>query len=142
MFCGGVDGNHSLRELEKPPPDPVSSLPERSNECMARSSDCEGMRTTVTEKIVIYTKAHCGACKRAKALLRAKGVKDWTEYDLDKFPQLKGEMIERSGGRKTVPQIFIEGKHVGGASDLYELDAARGLDPLLASVLGAAPSTS
>lgn len=108
---------------------------------MARSCDCEGIRTTVTEKIVIYTKAHCGACQRAKALLRAKGVKDWTEYDLDQFPQLKGEMIQRSGGRKTVPQIFIEGKHVGGASDLYELDAGRGLDSLLASVLGPTPSS-
>lgn len=99
------------------------------------------MRTTVNEKIVIYAEAHCGACHRAKALLRAKGVKDWTEYDLDQFPQLKGERIERSGGRKTVPQIFIDGKHVGGASDLYELDAARELDFLLASVLGAAPSS-
>ena len=108
---------------------------------MARSSDREGIRTTVTEKVVIYTKAHCGACQRAKTLLRAKGVKDWTEHDLDQFPKLKGEMIERSGGRKTVPQIFIEGKHVGGASDLYELDAARGLDLLIASVLGAAPSS-
>lgn len=95
----------------------------------------------MTEKIVIYTKAHCGACQRAKALLRGKGVKDWTEYDLDQFPQMKGEMIELSGGRMTVPQIFIEGKHVGGASDLHELDAARGLDCLLASVLGAAPSS-
>ena len=73
------------------------------------------MRTIVTEKIVIYSKTHCGACQRAKALLRAKGVKEWTEYDLDQFPKSKGEMIERSGGRKTVPQIFIEGRHVGGA---------------------------
>jgi len=48
-------------------------------------------------------------------------------------------MIERSGGRKTVPQVFIEGRHVGGASDLYELDAAHGLDTLLASVLGEVP---
>lgn len=119
---------------------PISyPAPEQSNECRALLSACEGIRTAVTDKIVIYTKAHCGACQRAKALLRGKGVKDWTEYDLDKFPHLRGEMIERSGGRKTVPQVFIEGRHIGGASDLYELDAARGLDPLLASVLGEVP---
>lgn len=93
---------------------PISyPAPEQSNECRALLSACEGIRTAVTDKIVIYTKAHCGACQRAKALLRGKGVKDWTEYDLDRYPHLRGEMIERAGGRTTVPQVFIEGRHIG-----------------------------
>lgn len=81
--------------------------------------------------ITLYTMDHCPYCKRAKALLREKGITDWTEYDLETVPEMRGEMVERSGGRNTVPQIFINGHHVGGASDLFALNEAGGLDPLL-----------
>ena len=81
--------------------------------------------------IVLYTMGHCPYCARAKALFRSKGVKDWDEYDLEVVPQKRDEMLARSGGRRTVPQIFIGDTHVGGSDDLAALDAAGGLDPLL-----------
>jgi glutaredoxin 3 len=81
--------------------------------------------------ILLYTMGHCPYCKRAKALLREKGVSDWDEYDLEVTPRKRAEMKAKSGGRNTVPQIFIGGTHVGGADDLFKLDAAGGLDPLL-----------
>jgi glutaredoxin 3 len=83
-------------------------------------------------KVTIYTKAWCAYSQDAKALLERKGV-DFTEIDLDKEPQRRAEMLERSGGRRTVPQVFIGATHVGGCDDLYALDAEGGLDPLLAS---------
>ncbi len=81
--------------------------------------------------IVLYTMGHCPYCARAKALLRQKGVTDWTEYDLEVVPHKRAEMVARSGGRNTVPQIFIGDTHVGGSADLDALNAADGLDPLL-----------
>ncbi|MEM9570560.1 MAG: glutaredoxin 3 [Pseudomonadota bacterium] len=81
--------------------------------------------------ILLYTMGHCPFCRRAKALLREKGVTEWEEYDLEIVPNRRAEMIKKSGGRKTVPQIFIGDIHVGGADDLFNLDAAGGLDPLL-----------
>lgn len=81
--------------------------------------------------ITLYTMGHCPYCARTKALLREKGVTDWTEFDLEIVPEKRTEMIERSGGRRTVPQIFIDGFHVGGSDDLFRLDAAGGLDPRL-----------
>lgn len=81
--------------------------------------------------ILLYTMDHCPYCKRAKALLREKGVRDWEEYDLEIVPHKRGEMIAKSGGRNTVPQIFIGDTHVGGADDLFKLDATGGLDRLL-----------
>lgn len=81
-------------------------------------------------KIEMYTKALCPFCIRAKALFKSKGVKviDIPAYmDAEK----RREMNTRSG-RNTFPQIFIDGKHIGGCDDLYALDAAGGLDPLLA----------
>lgn len=78
--------------------------------------------------ITLYTKGYCPYCARAKALLRAKGVTDWTEYDLEVVPEKLGEMVARSNGRRTVPQIFIDGDHVGGSDDLQALDAAGRLD--------------
>ena len=81
--------------------------------------------------ILLYTMGHCPYCKRAKALLRDKGITEWEEYDLEIVSAKRGEMIAKSGGRTTVPQIFIGQTHVGGADDLFRLDAAGGLDRLL-----------
>lgn len=80
--------------------------------------------------IVIYTKPGCGYCYAAKDLLERKGV-DFTEIVASADPEKKREMIQRSGGRMTFPQIFIDGKHVGGSDDLHALDARGDLDPLL-----------
>ena len=66
--------------------------------------------------------------------MRAKSVTDWTEFDLEFVPKKRPEMVQKSGGRNTVPQIFIGDTHVGGSDDLFQLDAAGGLDPLLESV--------
>ncbi|MEI8296399.1 MAG: glutaredoxin 3 [Pseudomonadota bacterium] len=79
--------------------------------------------------ITLYATAWCPYCARARALLEHKGV-SWTEIDTDDAPR-RAEMIERTG-RRTVPQIFIGERHVGGCDDLYALDAAGGLDSLLA----------
>jgi glutaredoxin 3 len=82
-------------------------------------------------KIVVYSKAWCPYSRQATALLAQKGV-DFTEVDIDKQPERRAEMVERAGGRRTVPQIFVDATHVGGCDDLYALDAEGGLDPLLA----------
>lgn len=82
-------------------------------------------------EIILYTKDYCPYCKQAKALLKQKGV-TFTEYDIQTSDDLVQEMITRSGGRRTVPQIFIGDQHIGGASDLFELNSQGGLDPLLA----------
>ncbi len=81
-------------------------------------------------KIEIYTTAVCPYCIRAKALLEAKGV-SYTEIRVDQDPKRMKEAVSRSGGRMTVPQIFINGKHVGGCDDLVELDSNGTLDTLL-----------
>ncbi|MEY4921828.1 MAG: glutaredoxin 3 [Pseudomonadota bacterium] len=80
-------------------------------------------------KIEIYTKATCPFCHRAKALLNAKGAA-FQEIAIDNVPAKREEMITRSG-RTTVPQIFIDGQHIGGCDDLHTLDALGGLDSLL-----------
>lgn len=82
-------------------------------------------------KIEIYTKAFCPYCARALALFADKGVEP-EEYDVTMGGPKKAEMVERSGGRRTMPQIFINGQHIGGSDDLAALDAKGGLDPLLA----------
>jgi glutaredoxin 3 len=82
-------------------------------------------------KIEIYTKFGCPYCTRAKALLADKGV-TVSEHDITMGGEGRAEMIERSGGRTTVPQVFIDGKHIGGSDDLAALDRRGGLDPLLA----------
>ena len=79
--------------------------------------------------IDIYTKATCPFCHRAKALLQSKGAQ-FNEIAIDNDPKKREEMIERSG-RTTVPQIFINGQHIGGCDDLHALDAKGGLEPLL-----------
>jgi len=80
--------------------------------------------------VEIYTSPLCGFCHAAKRLLVAKGI-SFEEIDLSKEPARRADMAHRSSGRKTVPQIFIDGTHVGGCDDLYELDANGGLDTLL-----------
>ena len=83
-------------------------------------------------KIEIYTKAFCPYCHRAKALLDSKGV-EYEEVDISMGGPRRAEMIQRAGGGSTVPQIFIDGKHIGGSDDLAALDRRGGLDPLLAA---------
>ncbi len=80
--------------------------------------------------IEIYTKPLCPYCIRAKRLLKQKGV-EVTEFDIWLSPSRKQEMLARAAGRTTVPQIFIDGRSIGGCDDLMALDAAGGLDPLL-----------
>jgi glutaredoxin 3 len=81
-------------------------------------------------KVEIYTTLFCPYCERAKALLGKKGVA-FEELDAPHGSQARKDAIARSGGRTTVPQIFIGSTHVGGCDDLYALDSAGGLDPLL-----------
>ena len=83
-------------------------------------------------KVEIYTKAYCPYCTRAMALLAAKGVTP-QEYDISMGGPQRQEMIQRANGRTTVPQVFIDGAHIGGSDDLAALDARGGLDPLLAT---------
>lgn len=80
--------------------------------------------------IEIYTKFLCPYCTRAKALLGSKGAA-FQEIDVTMDAGQRQIMIERSNGRTTVPQIFINGQHIGGSDDLAALDARGGLDPLL-----------
>ncbi|MDX1975615.1 MAG: glutaredoxin 3 [Rickettsiales bacterium] len=82
--------------------------------------------------IVIYSKDYCPYCVRAKQLLERKG-QTYTEIDVTHSEALQREFMEKSGGRKTVPQIFINDQHIGGFDDLQALDRAGKLDPLLAS---------
>lgn len=81
-------------------------------------------------KVEIYTTQICGYCYRAKKLLQERGA-NFTEIDVMTDGQKRAEMRERAGGRTSVPQIFIDGKHVGGCDDLYALDQAGKLKPLL-----------
>ncbi|SNS26711.1 glutaredoxin 3 [Sphingomonas laterariae] len=83
-------------------------------------------------KIEIYTKFLCPYCVRAKKLLGDKGV-TFEEYDITMGGPKRAEMLERANGGTTVPQIFINGQHVGGSDDLHALDRAGKLDALLAA---------
>ena len=81
-------------------------------------------------KIEIYTKAMCPFCVRAKALFKKKNVAV-IDIPAARDMEKRREMNERSNGRNTFPQIFIDGKHIGGCDDLMDLDRRGGLDPLL-----------
>ena len=83
-------------------------------------------------KVEIYTKAFCPYCSRAMRLLADKGVEP-DEVDITMGGPRRAEMVQRADGRTTVPQIFINGRHIGGSDDLAALDRAGGLDPLLAA---------
>ncbi len=80
--------------------------------------------------VEIYTKMFCPYCARAKKLLGEKGV-EFEEYEISMGGEKRQEMIQRSGGRTTVPQIFIDGSHVGGSDDLAALEREGKLDALL-----------
>jgi len=82
--------------------------------------------------VEIYTKSTCGYCMMAKRLLASKDV-SFSETDILKHPEKRAEMIQRAGGRQTVPQVFIDGQHIGGFDDLSGLEMAGRLDPLLAA---------
>ena len=81
-------------------------------------------------KILMYSTAVCPSCVRAEGLLRRKGVSEIEKVRIDTDPARRDEMMERTG-RRTVPQIYIGDFHVGGCDDLFALDHAGKLDPLL-----------
>jgi glutaredoxin 3 len=81
-------------------------------------------------QIEIYTTRYCPYCHAAKRLLSSKGV-EFTEIDVSGDPKGRSDMVARANGRMTVPQIFIGTTHVGGCDDLYALEEAGQLDPLL-----------
>ncbi len=81
-------------------------------------------------RIEIYSSHWCPFCDRAKRLLRAKRVA-FEQIDVDADPNLRQEMMHRAGGRRTVPQIFVDGAHIGGSDELAGLDRAGRLDAIL-----------
>jgi len=81
-------------------------------------------------KVDIYTSGTCGYCVMAKELLESKGIK-YKELSIDYNPELIAESIKRSGGRRTVPQIFIENHHVGGYDELSQMNKEGKLDSML-----------
>lgn len=83
-------------------------------------------------RVEIYVKSTCGFCFRALQLLDAKGA-DYESYELTWGSPRREEMIQRANGRTTVPQIFIDGQHIGGCDDLYALERAGKLEQLLAA---------
>ena len=83
-----------------------------------------------TPEVVVYTGAACPYCERAKMLLEGKGV-SYQEIRIDRDPEGLAAMLERSGGRRSVPQIFVGDHHVGGFDDMSALNLEGKLDPLL-----------
>lgn len=84
------------------------------------------------KQVEIYTTRFCGFCLAAKRLLAKKNV-EYKEIDVGFQPKRRAEMMQRSGGGHTVPQIFIGGRHVGGCDELYELERSGKLNPMLDS---------
>ncbi len=82
--------------------------------------------------VVLYTKPGCPYCSAALSLLKRKGA-DFTEIVASNDPAKKAEMVKKANGKSTFPQIFIDGKHVGGSDDLHALDGRGELDALLAA---------
>jgi glutaredoxin 3 len=83
------------------------------------------------QAVEIYTSPFCGFCHAAKRLLAKKGV-SFSEIDLSQEPGRRSEMMDRAGGRHTVPQIFVGPTHLGGCNELYALEQSGKLDPILA----------
>jgi glutaredoxin 3 len=88
------------------------------------------MEIAIMPEITLYTKSWCSYCASAKRLLTRKGA-GFTEIDIERHPEKRAEMIQKAGGRTTVPQIFINGQHIGGSDDLSAIDSKGQLDPLL-----------
>ncbi len=84
------------------------------------------------KQVEIYTTRFCGYCQAAKRLLTQKNV-TYSEVDLGVEPDRRAEMTQRANGGRTVPQIFIGGRHVGGCDELYELERSGKLDAILAA---------
>ena len=84
----------------------------------------------MSAKVLMYCTAACPFCQAAERLLAQKGA-TIEKVRVDLQPELRAEMTKKAGGRRTVPQIWIAGRHVGGCDDLYELDRKGELDPLL-----------
>lgn len=84
----------------------------------------------MSKEVLIYSSSLCPYCYRAKALLNAKNVK-FREINVDMNPAARQKMRNKAGGRNTVPQIFIDGDHVGGCDDLYDLERAGHLNAML-----------
>jgi len=80
--------------------------------------------------VEIYTWSRCPFCLRAKALLKEKGA-PFTEYCIDGDEEARDQMAQRARGRRSLPQIFVNNRHIGGCDDLYALEAQGELDPLL-----------
>lgn len=87
-------------------------------------------RPDAAAEVVIYGTAYCPYCVRARRLLESKHV-EFEDIRLEGRPDLRAEMEQRSGGARTVPQIFIDDRHIGGNDDLYALEQAGKLDDLL-----------
>jgi glutaredoxin 3 len=81
-------------------------------------------------RVVMYSTGWCGYCERARAMLRYKGIV-FEEIRLDERPGERAIMIERSAGRRTVPQIFVDDRHIGGAEEMLALERSGELDTLL-----------
>ena len=84
----------------------------------------------MTAMVEIYTWAYCPFCIRAKALLDQKKV-EYSEYCVDGDEEARDKMAQRANGRRSLPQIFIDDRHIGGCDDLYALNSQGQLDPLL-----------
>jgi glutaredoxin 3 len=84
------------------------------------------------KQVEIYTTRFCGFCVAAKRLLGQKSV-DFSEIDVGSEPEKRAEMMQRANGGRTVPQIFIGGRHIGGCDELYQLERAGKLNDLLAA---------
>lgn len=84
----------------------------------------------MTPKVEIYTWRTCPFCIRAKSLLKQKGI-DFIEYSIDGDEAARSQMAKRAQGRKSLPQIFINDKHIGGCDDIHALEVQGKLDPLL-----------
>ena len=82
------------------------------------------------KKITLYSSRTCGFCRAAKNLLDEKGI-SYKEIDISSDPELRGQMMTKANGNRTVPQIFINDAHLGGFSDLYSLQQSGTLDKLL-----------
>ena len=85
----------------------------------------------MSAKVEIYTWSRCPFCVRAKELLKDKQV-DFTEYCIDGDEDARDKMANRSNGKRSLPQIFIDDQHIGGCDDIHALDRQGKLDPLLA----------